>query len=317
VGAVGALAPDLDVLIRSQTDPLLAIEHHRGFTHSLAFIPVGGVVAALPWLARRRARAHWRPILGAATLGYATHGLLDACTTYGTQLFWPVSSHRVAWNMISIIDPLFTLVLFVGVVSAVLARSRAPALVALALCAMYLGLGALQRERALEAQERIAQARGHARLRGEVFPAAGNNLVWRSVYRTGDGLYWDRIRVSWPGAVRWSEGTALAAATADDLPPDARDDARVLEDFRRFRWFSGGWTVRAPGDPSVIADGRYSLRTDTFDPIWGVRFHPGRPVPTDWVDRSRERSLPLRGLWAEVAGTHPAYRPLPPPAKTR
>ena len=51
VGGLAALAPDLDVLIRSETDPLLAIEHHRGFTHSLAVIPVGGAVAALPWFA--------------------------------------------------------------------------------------------------------------------------------------------------------------------------------------------------------------------------------------------------------------------------
>ena len=41
-------------------------------------------------------------------LGYATHALLDSCTTYGTMLFWPFSDVRIAWNTVSIIDPLFT-----------------------------------------------------------------------------------------------------------------------------------------------------------------------------------------------------------------
>ena len=41
-------------------------------------------------------------------MGYATHGLLDSCTSYGTQLFWPFSDVRVAWDTMSIVDPLFT-----------------------------------------------------------------------------------------------------------------------------------------------------------------------------------------------------------------
>ncbi|MDB2316436.1 metal-dependent hydrolase, partial [Luminiphilus sp.] len=35
-----------------------------------------------------------------ALVGYATHGLLDACTTYGTMLLWPFSDARIAWSNI-------------------------------------------------------------------------------------------------------------------------------------------------------------------------------------------------------------------------
>lgn len=38
-----------------------------------------------------------------------THPLLDACTTYGTQLFEPFSTIRIAWNVVSVADPLYTL----------------------------------------------------------------------------------------------------------------------------------------------------------------------------------------------------------------
>ena len=40
--------------------------------------------------------------------GFSTHGVLDACTSYGTQLGWPFSDVRFAWSNVSIVDPLFT-----------------------------------------------------------------------------------------------------------------------------------------------------------------------------------------------------------------
>ena len=40
MGCFGGLAPDLDVLIFSPSDPLLFLEYHRQFTHALIFIPV-------------------------------------------------------------------------------------------------------------------------------------------------------------------------------------------------------------------------------------------------------------------------------------
>ncbi|HRX29339.1 MAG TPA: metal-dependent hydrolase [Saprospiraceae bacterium] len=41
-------------------------------------------------------------------LAIFTHPLLDCCTVYGTQLFYPFSDVRVAWNIIAIFDPFYT-----------------------------------------------------------------------------------------------------------------------------------------------------------------------------------------------------------------
>ena len=41
LGMLAGMSPDLDVLIRSSSDPLLFLEYHRQFTHSLLFIPFG------------------------------------------------------------------------------------------------------------------------------------------------------------------------------------------------------------------------------------------------------------------------------------
>lgn len=314
-GAAGALLPDVDALIRSGADPLLYAEFHRHFTHALAFIPIGGAVAALPWLLPRRTRPQWKAYLGAATAGYATHGVLDASTTYGTLLFWPFTDMRVAWNAISIVDPLFTLVLLLGVTVALWRKTRAPAAAALLVCAAYLAAGAVQRDRALHVQDTIAAARGHDRARGVVFPGFGNNLVWRSLYRAGDTQYMDRIRVPWSGAPSWSSGPQVRLLREEELPPDVLADRRLRRDFARFVWFADGWVARAPGEPDVIGDARYSSTAERFEPIWGIRFTPGSDVPIEWVDRSRQRRVDVRALWTELRGADPRYRPIAPVAR--
>lgn len=305
-GAVGALLPDVDAFIRSSADSLLYVEFHRHFTHSLAFIPIGGAVAALPWLLRR---VQWPAYLAAATLGYATHGLLDASTTYGTSLLWPFSETRVAWNVISIVDPLFTLILFCGLAFGLWRRSARPAAAALLICGVYLGTGAVQRDRALAAQEAIAAARGDGYERGAVFPGFGNQVVWRSLYRAGNRLYMDRIRVPpGGGAPAWSPGATALLLEEDGLPPANRADPRALRDFRRFRRFTNGWVAPAEGDPALLGDARYSMVTGRYEPVWGIRL---TPAGTKWINRSGTRRVDPRALWQEFRGKDPSYRAVP------
>src|SRR5687767_10225739 len=87
-GAAGALLPDIDVLIASDTDPLLQLEYHRQFTHSFAAAPIGAfLAAAVLWLLFRK-RATLPQLYVPALAGYVSALLLDACTSYGTQLLW-------------------------------------------------------------------------------------------------------------------------------------------------------------------------------------------------------------------------------------
>jgi inner membrane protein len=302
IGAGAAVLPDLDVLIRSPADPLLAIEYHRHFTHALAFVPVGAAVAAAPWLVARRYGHRWPWILLAALVAYGTHGLLDAATSFGTLLWWPFSFARVAGHLISILDPLFTLVVAGGVLLATLRRSRGPSWALLALALGYLGAGAVQRERAQAAQAELARSRGHTVARGVALPTVGNHLVWRSLYEAGDTLYLDRVRVPWGGRSQVRPGFAVLRYGAGKLSPAASLDPRVASDLARWRWLTGGWLALDPADPRVLSDARYSMRIDTFEPVWGVRFHPGDAVPTEWVDRSRERRIDLGALWQEILG---------------
>ena len=107
-GAVGGMAPDLDTFIRSANDSLLFIEYHRHFTHSLFFAPLGGLFVSLFLYIFFKNKLSFRNLYLHTTIGFSSHGLLDACTSYGTRLLWPFSDLRVSWNIISIIDPIYT-----------------------------------------------------------------------------------------------------------------------------------------------------------------------------------------------------------------
>jgi|SRR5688572_18449445 len=309
-GTIGALLPDVDALIRSSTDPLLYAAFHRHFTHSLAFIPVGGLVASVPWLVRRTTRGQWRTYVAAATVGYATHGVLDASTTYGTLLLWPFSTMRVSWDAIAIVDPLFTLVLAAGLSMAVWRHTALPAAAALVLCSLYLVTGVTVRDRALVVQRQIAVARGHTIERGAVFPGFLTNVLWRSLYLAGGTLHMDRIRVPWLGAPTWKPGPAVPVLRFADLEADVHAQSRLVRDFWRFNWFTDGWMARPPGESGIIADARYSESADRFEPVWGIRLDVPGPVPVAWVDRSRQRRINPSALWAEICGADPGYRAL-------
>jgi inner membrane protein len=272
LGALAGMAPDLDVLIRSSVDPLLFLEFHRQFTHSLVFIPIGAALCAavlFPFV-RRRCRA--REAYLYCLLGFATHGLLDACTSYGTQLYWPFSNYRVAWNNISIVDPLFT---FPVLALVVLAARRGRVVLARAACVwavLYLAVGLVQRDRAEVAGYAIARARDHDPVLVEAKPAFASLLLWKTIYEHAGRYYVDAVRVG--GAPVYFPGQSAAKLVlARDLPwlDSGTQQGRDLE---RFRWFSQDHLALDPRDPYQVIDIRYSMLPDRIDPLWGVRLDP-------------------------------------------
>ena len=140
IGFLAGLAPDLDILIRSESDPILFLEYHRQFSHSLIFIPVGALLVAVPIFYLIKKSMSFRTVYLASFLGYATHGLIDAGTSYGTMLFWPFSDVRVSWSIISIIDPLFTIPILILVVIAMFKRQKIFSLLAVGWIFFYFSL---------------------------------------------------------------------------------------------------------------------------------------------------------------------------------
>jgi inner membrane protein len=307
VGGAAGFAPDLDMLLRPFAPPLFPVEIHRTFAHSLVAVPVGALLVGGLFAAWKGYRRHGLWLVAAAFVGWLTHGPLDACTSYGTMLLWPFDRTWIAWDLISILDPVYSLTLLVGLVWALKARRTRPAWIALALACLYLGAGYLQRERAAGVQQRLARARGDRIEHGRVIPVLGGLVFWRSLYRSGGRVHADQVRLLPGREPAVLEAGSQPVFAARDLPPDLVDRAGVVPVFRRFRVFADGFTTRLPEHPDVVGDLRYTL-TAGFTPAWGIRVVAGeRPA---WVELASFRRPDLERLAGSMLGTAGTYVPL-------
>ncbi|MEH6550775.1 MAG: metal-dependent hydrolase [Pseudomonadales bacterium] len=274
MGLLAGMAPDLDVLIRSSTDPLLFLEYHRQFTHSLFFIPFGALIcAAVLWqLFGRRWGLNFKQAYIYCFLGYATHGLLDSCTTYGTQLLWPFSDARIAWNNLPIIDPLYTLPILGLVVAAGWKQRVLFARLALAWILIYPLIGVVQRDRATAVGWEIASSRGHQPIQLEAKPSFANLLVWKTVYETEDRYYVDAVRVGTTSKIYPGESVEKLVL-ARDLPW-LLPESQQAKDIERFRWFSNGYIAKDPDNHYKVIDIRYSLIPNEIKALWSLEVSP-------------------------------------------
>jgi inner membrane protein len=267
VGFLAGLAPDLDVLIRSSTDPVLFLEYHRQFTHSLVFIPFGALVVASLIFPLVRKTLNFKITYVASFLGYATHGLLDACTSYGTLLFWPFSNERITWNNISIVDPLLTIPAVILVLLAIKTNRRRFGLFAAGWIISYLALGFVQYERALSSARQLAQSRGHNAERLTLKPSFGNLILWKSIYQHTDRFYVDAIRAG--RELTWCVGESVEIFDARHHLSDLDKNSRQMKDIQRFRWFSQDY-LGFDESKNLVTDVRYSMIPNQIVPMWGL-----------------------------------------------
>ena len=272
IGAIGAMAPDLDIFIWSTSDPTVGWVYHRHFTHSLLFIPLGGLLAALPFLWLKQFRGYRLAVIVTAILGYATHTLLDSLTTYGTQQLWPFADTRVTWDAMPIVDPVYTLILLSGLLFTALTKKINRLRLTLALALLYLGFGFWQHWRGVEAQKQLLTARRHRVTRARVLPAPGWLMLWRSVYVADGRLYADGLRLPWFDAARVLPGGSALTVTQADLPAQVQANAEAQRRFKIFEWFADGYLTRLAGNEYAIGDQRITAAPESLVPLWGLQF---------------------------------------------
>jgi inner membrane protein len=267
VGFLAGLAPDLDVFIRSSTDPVLFLEYHRQFTHSLFFIPFGALIVSVFLFPLVRKSLSFKATYVASFLGYATHGLLDACTSYGTLLFWPFSNERITWNNISIVDPLLTIPAIILLAVAVKTRRQRFSFFAVGWIVFYLALGLVQYERALSSGLKLAQSRGHSAERVTLKPSFGNLILWKSIYQHESRFYVDAIRAG--RVLTWCFGESIKIFDYQYHLSDLEKNSQQMRDIERFRWFSQDY-LGFDGDKNLVTDVRYSMIPNQIAPMWGL-----------------------------------------------
>ncbi len=105
-GAIAGTIPDLDVLSAFFTDKVTALEIHRGFTHSILFSALFAPILAFI-VVKFEKHKNFKDWFWLFFWTFVTHPILDAQTTWGTQLFWPLDI-RLAFKNIFVVDPLYT-----------------------------------------------------------------------------------------------------------------------------------------------------------------------------------------------------------------
>ncbi|WP_299666258.1 metal-dependent hydrolase [uncultured Polaribacter sp.] len=115
-GAIGGTIPDLDVFMGRflYSNEIQAMAFHRGFMHSILFAVLGSFifgyfVYTIYNTGKRKESTTPKDWIWLFFLSIFTHPILDCFTPYGTQLFAPFSDYRIAFNNISVVDPLYTL----------------------------------------------------------------------------------------------------------------------------------------------------------------------------------------------------------------
>jgi len=275
LGFLSGMAPDLDILIRSSTDPLLSLEYHRQFTHSLIFIPFGGLICALFLFVvlKKISPFNFKKTWLYCTLGYGTHGLIDACTSYGTLLFWPFSDMRIAWNNISIIDPLFTLPLISLIVIATIKKKNIYSKIALAWAITYLTLGVYLHNVAINVGKEIAEQRGHIVKRIKAKPSFGNLILWKTIYESDDHFYVDATNLFFRNII---PGESIKKLDLNKNFPWLGRESQQYKDVERFKWFSNDFLAVNPNNKNQIIDIRYSGIPNEIGGLWGVQLNPNK-----------------------------------------
>ena len=290
IGFLAGLAPDLDVLIQSSTDPILSLEYHRQFSHSLFFIPFGALIVALLIFPLVKKSMNLKTVYIASLLGYATHGLLDACTSYGTLLFWPFSNERVTWNNISIIDPLFTIPALILAVTAIKTKKRIFSFFSIGWIIFYLSLGLVQYERALSAANDLAESRGHNPERLTLKPSFGNLILWKSIYQHEQTFYVDAIRTVRSSTVCLGESIEIFDYQQHLSGLDK--ESQQARDVERFRWFSQDY-LGFDEEKNLVTDVRYSMLPNQIQPMWGLVIDDQRDTNAHaiwWTGRDLDQS---------------------------
>lgn len=294
---IAANIPDID-MISWVEGRLKMLEIHRGYLHSVLFLPLMAALAVILTALMGRRRLAWRAAWLVAMAGVASHLILDWSMAYGIRLMLPFSSKWYALDLLSLTDWVILLLLAFAWLGPLLSRlvsdeigakrqaGRGAAITALIAIVVYGGFRAMMHERALsQLSSRVYDSvlEGNVE-RTAAFPQSFNPFSWNGIVETerAYGVY----EVSAYGNFDPSDGTVLYKHP----PTPAVDRAAATETFRYFEYFARFpyWQESEQGDGKrvTVTDLRFGVpganffeATAELDPagrLESVRLGPAR-----------------------------------------
>lgn len=273
-GAIGGLIPDLDVLYTDYFGPYGSWQYHRHVTHSLFFAPlVAPLLGWLTWAAHKKIPGHYMTYMWIWFLSIITHPLLDTLTVYGTQLLAPFSDKRFTVSAVSIIDPIYTLPLFIALLFAMIPRWRRyatrSAVIILALTTLFLGYCWHLNNKAEDIALKQIAEQGITPTKVSVYTTIFQPYLRRVVVRENiQGTEWLRAGFvsTWnPHPIKW--------ACLKQNGGSYRDMIMQTEGGRLFDWFADGeLSFARDGNRLIVMDARYGTPGASVFGFWGLEF---------------------------------------------
>ena len=232
---------------------------------TLLFGGIFVVVAALRWLRGfpgKEENVGWKGWTLLAFGAIVTHPILDCFTAYGTQLLQPIAKTRVAWNTISVADPMYTLpflLLLLGARMLVQGSNRRAKLnkAGLMISSVYLALTIVNYFNVDQVMEGTLEQAGIESEEYVISPSILNNILWSGTVRErGKDIYYFS-QYSIFDEQRAFEPFVRIDGRHDLLAPYAED-----RDVRIIRWFTKEYYGVMPGQGEnslQVNDLRYGL----------------------------------------------------------
>ena len=191
-GAILGTIPDLDIVVGKFMSDVDGVAIHRGLSHSLLFFVF--LAPILGWIIAKveKSKISFKSASLLAFWCLVTHVLLDLFTSWGTQILWPLD-YRFALKTIFVIDPLYTIPLFISLIfvwrnKEFLVR-RKYLIRGLVISSSYLLLTCVLKLFAVNKFEKALQNQKLNYQELIVKPTAFNCILWNANISTSKGYY--------------------------------------------------------------------------------------------------------------------------------
>lgn len=250
LGAAVATIPDLDVVFYLFYDKFEMLSIHRGFSHSILFSIIGSILIGLLLKRMKWTReVSFVRLWFFSWLALFTHIILDAFTTYGTQLFLPFSDFRFGWDSINVVDPVYTLPLLLGILGVLLFKKKGLNTLGLIVSTLYL-IGTLAIKNIIN--DRFGEDLAVHQIRYNDFltmPVGSASFNWYGLARDNENLYLKKYSLFQENNLAFHT-FKINENYLDRLSPEQKE---------RMTWFAKGFYSAEMNNDTILI---YNLQVD-------------------------------------------------------
>ena len=192
-GTIAGLAigffPDTDFVL-GLFNRQFYLEYHRDFTHSLLLIPFYALFFSWVFVKISKRPSFWT-FYKICFLVLVSHVILDLLTSYGTMIFSPFFEHRFSWDLIFIVDLIFSGIIFLPLLLSFFWERKSPwvcrgSLVGLTLYILFCWT---QHNQAIKVTNAFAQNLKEEIIQVASMPQPLSPFRWTNYVETKDKVY--------------------------------------------------------------------------------------------------------------------------------